>query len=227
MRRSDIQLVEGPIYALHVKEPKNRPLLVSFGAMAEEPLFSFRGVTDNLYDIQKVFIRDTALLYYQAGLPPVTNNILQTVTYLKNLITEMSPSRTVFIGQSVGGFAAILYGTYLNVDAVHAISALTDLSKPEYIFSKHVHAKMMETCSNEHFQLSKHMENLHYQTTINLHFDETYEFDKMHAVFIEKNENVIQHRYAFGEHNLAMELRSNGKLLEIIEQELYESKLGN
>ncbi len=219
MKRSDIQFIEGPIYALQIKEPKNRPLLISFGAMAEEPLFSFRGVTDELYDIQKVFIRDTALLYYQAGLPPITNSILETVTYLKNLITEMSPSRTVFIGQSVGGFAAILYGTYLNVDVVHAISPLTDLSKPEYIFSKHIHAKMIESYPNDHFQLSRLLEDLSYETSINLHFDESYEFDKMHAEFIEKNKNVIHQKYPFGKHNLAMELRAKGKLLEIIEQE--------
>ncbi len=223
MRRSDIQLVEGPIYALQIKEPRNRPLLVSFGAMAEEPLFSFRGVTDKLYDIQKVFIRDTALLYYQAGLPPITNNISDTVTYLKSLIAEMSPNRTVFIGQSVGGFAAILYGTFLNVDAVHAISPLTDLSKPEYIFSKHIHAKMIESYPNDHFQLRKHLEDLPYETSIHLHFDETYEFDKMHADFIKKNNNVILHTYDLGKHNLAMELRAQGKLLEIIKQELENS----
>lgn len=55
-------------------------------------------------------------MWYTKGIEDLTNNIEETIEYLKNITSGYES--VIFIGASMGGYAAILYGSILNVNHV-------------------------------------------------------------------------------------------------------------
>lgn len=64
------------------------------------------------------FYMDTKLNLYHQGIAGISNTIDETVAYLKTEIAKYK--KVVFIGVSSGGYAAILFGSLLNVTSVLA-----------------------------------------------------------------------------------------------------------
>jgi esterase/lipase len=66
---------------------------------------------------------------YHQGIQGVSNNIDETVDYLKDKFKHYE--RVICIGASAGGYAAILFGSLLNVDTVIAFIPQTRLKSKE------------------------------------------------------------------------------------------------
>ncbi|MEQ9231708.1 MAG: hypothetical protein RIF46_13575, partial [Cyclobacteriaceae bacterium] len=210
MKDHSIHGVEGPVFAVQVREPKpRRPLFVSFGNMSDDVAFSFTHETDEYIDVHRILVRDPSRLFYQAGLPPLTSNIPETIAYLKQLIHDMEPSRIVVFGESLGGYAAILFGTHLNADEVHAFSPITSLENRKRIVWKEAHDEMKSKCSSDFYDLKKSLEQIDYQTKINAYYDHTFEFYTFHVENIQHCQGITLHRYPFGKHNIANRLKES------------------
>ena len=74
----------------------------------------------NMYfgNTDRQFYMDTKLDLYHKGIAGISNNIDETVAYLKTEIAKYK--NIVFTGVSSGGYAAILFGSLLNVTSVVA-----------------------------------------------------------------------------------------------------------
>jgi len=95
--------------------------VVAFGGVAGEltvPMFEFFKSL-NKYCVNKIFVRDLNRTWY-FGL-----NHNEVERKLRELIPD--DSRTVFVGSSAGGFAAVLFGNKLKADFVVAFSPQTFL----------------------------------------------------------------------------------------------------
>jgi hypothetical protein len=64
----------------------------------------------------RLYYLDKHQYWYHRGMVGISTNIPETVRYLKNKIKGYK--KVIFIGMSAGGYAAILFGSLLNVQAV-------------------------------------------------------------------------------------------------------------
>jgi hypothetical protein len=107
-------------------------LFVTFGGLAMSmdgiPPFEFCNILNKIlpqYD--KYFYIDKKQTWYHKGMEGISKNIPETVEYLREKISGYD--KVYFIGNSSGGYAALLFGSLLGVDKILAFQPQTDLSK--------------------------------------------------------------------------------------------------
>ena len=98
-------------------------LLVSFAGhdmiYGQTPRFSFVQLFETHFkSIDRHFYIDIHVNSYHKGIGGISKSIDETVTYLQKQIAPYK--KTIFIGTSAGGYAAILFGSLLRVTSVLA-----------------------------------------------------------------------------------------------------------
>lgn len=137
-RLSDAALAEAqadPDVGYIVDAPyPNAPLIITFGFVAWDSLnnFDFAGRTRKLeattgQRLNRILVRDTANLWYQHGVSGLGLDIDATAASLRALIAKIRPAWVSTVGQSMGAYAAILFGALLGVDQVLAFGPLSYL----------------------------------------------------------------------------------------------------
>ena len=96
-----------------------------FGSVQRFEFVNF--IDKHFNDIDRQFYTDKHLLSYHKGIFGITNNIDETVEYLKKQIRKYK--NVIFLGVSSGGYAAILFGSLCNVTFVCAFIPQTILRK--------------------------------------------------------------------------------------------------
>jgi hypothetical protein len=129
-----------------IKENNNDVLIVSFGSMGRRPsvdnlndnkLFDyfdfFNFLPDNFKNVDLHYYGDLDQYCYHKGIRGISDNIENTVTYLREKINNRY-IKVIFMGLSAGGYAAILFGSILNVDHIVAFYPITQLveNRPNY-----------------------------------------------------------------------------------------------
>jgi hypothetical protein len=115
-------------------EKENDTILISFTGYAPLPgllqNFDFKTIIiNNFKDIDKHFYIDRNQCSYHKGIQGISNNIEETTSYLENEIKNYK--NIIFIGISSGGYAAILFGSLLNITKVIAFIPQTILFKKD------------------------------------------------------------------------------------------------
>lgn len=210
-------------------------LLVTFAGMGWKdsiPTFIFHNFLKEYANIDKLFLRDINCRYYIHGLKNSTQCLEETIELYKNLISGKKQYRKIIaLGCSAGGFAAILFGQILGFDKVIAFSpqtVLTDLK--ESLIGDTYNAP--KTCQwlrnlypdNEMYQNALDLNNYRpFMCPIDIHYSVSGNngADKKHALYLKsKYCNIIEHPGK--DHMIALTLRNQGKLKEIIENEIYD-----
>jgi len=111
-------------------------IIVSFAGFDktfyEIPRFEFVNSLHNYFpNIAKHFYLDDHMNCYHNGISEISTNIDETVEYLKNELS--SYKKIIFIGTSCGGYAAIMFGSLLNVTTVIAFLPQTIRYKPDNV----------------------------------------------------------------------------------------------
>jgi hypothetical protein len=95
-------------------------LIVCFGGMAlcfcgVLPFEFLRYLQSNFTDkCDLVFFTDKHQCWYHKGLDGITTNVDETVAYINNITSAGNYEKVIFIGTSMGGYAAILFGSLCN-----------------------------------------------------------------------------------------------------------------
>jgi len=213
---NNIKNAESPI-AMDLSYP-DKPLLIAFGGMAGKisiPPFEFFNFTADL-DVNKIYIRDLSQTWYHAGIYGITEDIDETAAFLKKIINESGSERVVVFGNSMGGYAAILFGVLIRADIVHAFVPQTFINNLFYVISRD---KLLFTQNNfpcEYFDLKEVIQNHNSLPDINIYYDEFSEMDRIHAMHLSTLNNVKLHQYRDGQHSLVRLLRDSGELNKII-----------
>ena len=105
-------------------------LIVSFAGhdkkYGEIQKFEFLNFLEKHFpNVSRHFYVDKFLKSYHTGFYGITNNIDETVIYLQNEIKNYT--NVLFLGVSSGGYAAILFGSLLNITSVLAFIPQTFL----------------------------------------------------------------------------------------------------
>ncbi len=107
-------------------------MLIAFAGLARNamaiPFFEFaRSMSP--FDAKKVFVRDFHRSWYHRGAGEAGANIDEVAEHLRALIADSGVERTVAIGNSSGGYAALLFGTIVPVTEIHAFSPQTFIDR--------------------------------------------------------------------------------------------------
>lgn len=100
--------------------------------MANMTFFEFKTfLQENFPTYDQHFFIDKRTLWYTKGIEGITTNVEDTIEYLREITNGYK--QIVFIGASMGGFAALLYGSILNVSHVIAFRPQTIISLEDNI----------------------------------------------------------------------------------------------
>lgn len=115
-------------YQESLKYESNEVIIVTFSGrqqgLATLTLFEFTNFLESTFPFyDKLYCRDEKVKWYNHGLTGLTSNIDETTEFLRHKIEGYR--YVIFVGASMGGYAAILFGSILNVDAVVAFRPQT------------------------------------------------------------------------------------------------------
>jgi pimeloyl-ACP methyl ester carboxylesterase len=115
-----------------------RPLVIgfAFADWQQLPAFDFFGRTKKLEDrlsltFNRILIRDVVNAWYHRGVPGLGAHVDEVAATLRALVRAIRPGRVTTIGQSMGGYAAIMFGMLLGVDRIAAFGPVSHLDPVE------------------------------------------------------------------------------------------------
>lgn len=213
-------------------EPNSKTLLVTFGGIRGRfgmPIFEFFNLTSE-FDIKKIYLRDLSQVWYQSGIEGISQNIDETVNYLRVLFSQQQANKIVMIGNSAGGYAALLFGYLLGVDEVHAFSPQTFLTRQLRIrhfdfrwFLEIQKLHLTKRSGDKYLDLLSVFHEKDIKTVLNIHYCYNHRLDEVHAVRMSSYPKITLHKYDSGGHALVKLLRDNGNLKQILEDSLKTS----
>jgi predicted esterase YcpF (UPF0227 family) len=178
-------------------------LIVTFGGSNSSTFgmlpFEFRNCLTKWFpSIDKKFYRDLHQCWYQRGIEGISTNIEDTKVYLEKVIDGYK--KVIFMGTSAGGYAAILFGSLLNVSHVIAFSPQSIINKKYTPYNNLKH--IINKTTNYHLYCNTAIldpHDVHHRSQV----DNLNEFENVKAVY--KNDMVVRR------------MRNNGELKAIFE----------
>jgi len=206
---------------------QRRNLLVSFGGISQGlgiPVFEFFRSISKL-DIDKLFIRDFSQAWYHKGIDSEINHIDKLIAFLDRIVLEHRYESVCFIGNSMGAYGSILFGSILNVNKVIAFAPQTyideqnrsryrDTRWAEQIIRLHEFSGRRE----EYFDLNSVLPEIQYETEINIFYSPLDKLDKIHAERLNGFNNIRLHPVFEGGHAVVRTIRDKGILMNLIQE---------
>lgn len=211
----------------------SRVLILIFGGRKGAmgmPTFEFYQSTAILNE-NRVFFRDLSQSWYHSGLTGITQDVHQTKDYIQTIIDRVKPSEIVFVGNSMGGFAAILFSTLLNIGRVVAFSPQTYIGFRKKLMARDFRWKYttLKTYARslykpKYYDLHSLLQESDRQNEIDIHISTLEELDVNHSRNISQFSNVTVHEYDFGGHSLVKNLRDKGILKDILMKAYHSTR---
>jgi len=210
----------------------SKVLLITFGGIyggSGIPVFEFFNMASQ-FSVNKMFIRDLNQAWYQKGIKnPDIKNIDGMVTFLKHKIQESNAQKVVMVGNSAGGFAALLFGNLLNVDVVHSFAPQTFIDRKNRTlhsdtrwFKQISELYNDDSLTEDYFDLYKVFDKnkTNTKTQYHIYYDGNHKLDRIHSERLGKFHNIKLFKYIDGGHNVIKHMKENGDLLELLKQSL-------
>lgn len=209
-------------------EPSNHNnLIITFGGIRNGvgiPIFEFKKILTEYENFDQIFIRDTQQMWYHNGIVDYADNIDELKFNLNSIISTYN--KVIFIGNSMGGFIAILLGVLLNVDTVLAFSPQTFIDKFRRFYfndkrwSKQILNLYKNNINNKYYNLKLVLKKSEYDTSINLIYSSIDRLDKIHATRLNSLTSVKLKGFDFGGHSLVSDLKHKNILRQILDEYL-------
>ena len=195
-------------------------MIITFGGLfggIHQPLFEFKKFLSENIDCHLLFIKDTKQSWYHKGVIGLGENINEVKNNITDIINKINYSMIITIGASMGGYAALLFGSILPVNGILAFGPQTFIDKDNRKkYKDNTWKSKIEdiycNSDNTYYDLSK----LSFQNiNVQIIYGTDDKLDKIHAEIMEKNKNIIVTGECGG-HNVIKKLRDNGMLLKMI-----------
>jgi hypothetical protein len=208
-----------------IEKRDSNHLVVIFGGINQGigiPVFEFFNILNNKKS-DKLFIRDFNQMWYLNGVDSDIFNFSKLKIKLNDKIKDYD--KVSFVGNSMGGYAAILFGVLLNVDEVVAFSPQTFISSfyrfwfLDIRWRKQINRIHKAKLYSEYYDLKTVLKNhTEYTTSINLHYCSANRLDRIHSTRLKSLRNIHLISYPNGGHGLVKELKKTGELQQILNQ---------
>jgi len=197
-------------------DSKHDNMMVSFGGLGNR--FNFWNILKDL-NAKKVFLKDQYHAWYQKGISKEVNTVSKVANELKKIIEEKKPKHTVFIGDSAGGCAAILFGHLVGADSVLSFNAQTFVTQELRL--KHRDDRWQETADkyldeNEGFNLRQALRYHNGKTKYYLFYSNGHGLDRIHNENLGTTGGVTLVPINSNYHGVAGELKKLGYLKDLL-----------
>lgn len=204
-----------------------RPLLIAFGGRALKlgmPPFEFVRLTRDI-PADVVFVRDLSQSFYHRGIPELGRTFPEIAGSLSEWVA--SSPRSVFVGNSAGGYAALILGSLCGATRVLAFSPLTFLDRFRRIVH-HDHRRRSTIdainrgpeCQRSYLD-ARPIVAAHPAVRTDIHFASQNRVDRTHGRRMGRLQNVQLHPYQGRDHNVIVTMRDSGKLRSELESTLF------
>ena len=110
------------------------PLVIAFGFVSwtSRPAFDFYGRLRKLEQasgrpLNKILVRDSGNAWYHRQIAGLGNHVDETAQALRELVRRIAPSQLTTLGQSMGAYAAVMFGLLLDAQQIVAFGPLSFL----------------------------------------------------------------------------------------------------
>jgi pimeloyl-ACP methyl ester carboxylesterase len=210
-------------------EPDSQTLVIAFGGFAGRlgiPSYEFFQSVSSLA-VKRMFLRDRRSCWYQRGIDGVGEGVDGLRDALAELISESGVERTVTVGNSGGGYAALLFGHLLDVHEVHSFVPMTNID-PDVRYSfgdqrcKRETGKMIERgwLDPRYADLrAVLLDGDESRTgTSHVYYSRHVRVDRVHAERLRDAKHVVLHERDERGHSLIRQLRDKGELQPLLER---------
>ncbi|WP_067148932.1 hypothetical protein [Pseudotamlana agarivorans] len=223
-----MNIISEKLQSIEIHQHKSSDVvIVAFGGIKNNigiPIFEFFNMMKNK-PCTKIFVRDIKQSWYHKGID-TAKDILETKSLLKELITsiESENKKVIFIGNSAGGYAAIIFGVLLSVDRVLAFAPQTFLGKWKRLILREkrwISATKSLAYHNNNpkyfFDLAQFFKKVPINNTkVEIFYATDSVMDMKHYSNIRK-QPLTFHLYPKGKHNLIKKLKEEGVLKNILD----------
>jgi pimeloyl-ACP methyl ester carboxylesterase len=222
-----------------------RPLIVCFSFVDWHnlPIFDFFGRTKKLekrfgITMNRVLVRDPKNAWYHRGVPGLGTHVDEVTGTLRSLIRSIRPGRLITIGQSMGGYAAIMFGILLNADRIVSFGPLSHLDAREAVrygdlrFLSVMELLQLDPPKSAYLDLPKLAGALDYQGSLHVVYGThpgnddgvSGNLDAMHAFRLAKLPHVMLHPYPESEHRIGEWLTRHQQMDDLLARLLLEEE---
>jgi hypothetical protein len=161
-----------------------------------------------------VLLKDYYRFFYQAGLNPEITDVEAITARLRRCREELPHVRNTFCsGPSSGGYAAILFGHYLQVEVVYAFSPVTLINLDD--LKRFGGCKDISRIRNEHRDLAILLANHNGRTRYKIFYCQGHIRDRNYAERIQHLPGVELCPQPGTTHNVIQAINESGRLREI------------
>ena len=163
-----------------------------------------------------VLLKDYYRFFYQAGLNREITDVDATIARLRRCREELPHVRQTFCcGPSSGGYAAILFGHYLQVDVVYAFAPVTLINLDD--LKKFGGSKDISRITEEHRDLARLLAKHNGRTRYKIFYCEGNVRDRAYAVRIQDLPGVELYPQPGNTHNAIQTIYESGRLREVFD----------
>ncbi len=209
--------------------PGSSAVMIAFGGIKLKlgiPTFEFFQLARGM-PAHKLFFRDVHQAWYHRGLPGVGAHIEEIAAFIRSGISSMGATRVALFGNSMGGYAALLFGALVNAHEVHVFAPQTFLSpwalirNRDFRWKRDIWRVYFSTDRSAYLDLREALRSAT-ATQFHVHFSARNKLDAVHARHLEDIANVHLHDYPEGGHRVVKALRDDGTLQQIVRRALAE-----
>jgi len=205
--------------------PNGSNLYIFFGGISAGiamPPFEFYN-SSKIIDENKIFVRDFSQCWYQDGLPGISEDINSTAKHIQCLIEEINPEKIFFVGNSMGGYAAILFANLIGVGEVIAFAPQTFISP--ILRLKHLDVRWIKQILSTYkkslfkrkvWDLRPLLLRSKGSQKVSLFVSKEHRLDQIHASHIKNIPGVNVYEFKGGAHGVVKFLRDEGQLPAIM-----------
>jgi len=184
------------------------------GGLGIQPLTVLR--ESGLIHHNLVLLKDYYRFFYQAGLNRKITDVEAILARLRQCREELAHVRQTFCsGPSSGGYAAILFGHYLQVDVVYAFAPVTLIDLED--LKKYGGLKDIERIPDHHRDLARLLATHNGRTRYKLFYCEGHGRDRNYAQRLGHLPGVELHPQPGTTHNVIQAIYERGRLREIFD----------
>jgi hypothetical protein len=211
-RVEDLKVANKAALVQRGKDPS--VLIVAFTGSAKMlmmPVYEFFDLTKSL-GYSRILLRDRFNKRYHRGIDRQRPDYPSFLDFLRREIKRLGAKKTIFVGTSAGGYAAIRVGHDLGADYVHAFGPQTGLNP--------VHLRLPDR--EPPMDLSQFLDVPNAVTTYYVHYCHSYESDRLHAERVAGAPNVVTLGYPGKTHLITLLLARKGLLGELLSMDNQE-----
>lgn len=188
------------------------------------PVFEFYNAS-GIIDQHKMFFRDLNQAWYQCGLEGVGSNVAQIAMYIEQRIEEINPTSVTFIGNSMGGFAAIMFHALINKGKAIAFSPQTFIDPLRKVYYRDLRwrRQLLPMYLHRFYRFQENIWDLKSllkrspgALDIRIFVSVNDSLDMLHASRLQDVLGVDVQVLNKGQHNVVAVLRDEGRLVDIL-----------